>query len=292
MTVTKKQVEIKLQRSLEHPVCPKTTVGNGKILLLPSDIGKRVAILFKENPWEQGRIWIACTLPPKKRQIAIADHSRHYYDLAAHQATQEVTTPDLFYMFNANALMHGHDGSTKGYLFKTESRKTLQKSIDSIKHFFFPHIYHEGYMCVRTNQQSPRSLNNLFWGSNFHADWIALYEKSRGAEFGFQHKLVTGDYNEFQKSSSPVMDERNRDYVKSYPIWFETDAKPIGVYFSCNSSVVEAVSPKSLLRWKDHYNPSPLSSVVGFAFEYRGDYLVHLKENRFLKVPKGSVNIF
>lgn len=291
MTMTLKQRDIKLHFSLEHPICTRSKQkAKCQISLFPSEINPGVAILLKKNTdYENGRVLLASVLPATTRKIWVGNSDE--YPRIQNQKIQEINCPSLLFFYSQYVL--GLDAG-KGYLFRYNKRKTIDKARGALQHYFFPHVYHEGYMCVRDAAFSPKSLHALFWGSNFYHEWYKLYEQHRiGSNRLNLARLPDGssDYNKFQHSSGPVLDDYNRAFISNYNVWFETEAKPIGVFYSSDINITSLVADESKLKWKDYYGINPLEAVVGFAFNYGDDYMIHLRENKFLRVSKDLVSI-
>lgn len=259
----------------------KTVEGTqlGHLLLLPSEIKKRVLIRHKNST----TISIVCVLLPKDRKI-------HIQGCDVENNLLDISTPKLVFQcdipFNAQ---HNLVSRGTGYLYEYHGGDSLIESLAAVKHFFFPHVYHKAYMCISYGRNlSPRALSLSFWASNFTNDWHGLFYGGShwsSTHLGADAKVIQATdpskYQEHQTSTSTVLDEKNRTFLKEYTNHFELEEKPLGVFISNNKEVLDAAG-NTCINGK---------VAVGFVFLRDQNYWVWLKNGQFLHLKPEQVKV-
>jgi len=271
--------EEKLLAALETATTFKGNHSLGRILLLPTKIESGVLLRYKEGIYDS-KIAITCKLPPQERVIHLNDS-----DPANNLLTLQ--TPRL--LFNFETLLHLDGG--KGFLYKHGGGESTTEALKSLQHFFFPHIYHSGYVCTYITCKSPRSLNTRFWTSNFNTYWHRLYcagNRWKKADLGDDANLIPGqkpsDYQAHMDSTSPKLDKENRETQNSFTNYLEIDEKPFGVFISQNKKVIKATKSNTI-------SMGNTTLIMGFVFFKDQDYWVWLKDGSFLHLKPEQAGI-
>ena len=251
----------------------------GHLLLLPTEIKSKVLIRSQGN-----LISIVCVLNPKDRLIHInADN--------VEENLLPISTPNLVFQCDIPfSKTHNLVSRGTGYLYEYHRADTLTEALKTVKHFFFPHVYHKAYMCISCGKNlSPRALSLSFWASNFTNDWHSLFYGGShwGSDvLGADAKLVAAPspdkYQEHQTSTSPSLDKKNRDFLQGYTDHFELEEKPLGVFISNDKEVVKAAKKENCIS---------SDIVTGFVFLRNQDYWVWLKNGQFLHLKPEQVKI-
>lgn len=248
----------------------KATKQLGEVRFLPSDIDPRVLIRYQKETKELYRGYygvcpefsVVCLLNPRTRDVVNNGGYGHA------KITKGIKTPKIIFQYDFNDLKLGRKKNI-GYMFRPDkNRSTLIEMLKHPKAFNFPHIYNNSYMCLSNrNHDSPRILNNVFWGSRF-SPW------GRGMEM-----LATKSaYEKYIARKNLSRDRQHKTFLAKYIDFFETDKKPLGIFISEDPQVL-AKATGSLIPGK--------KLVVGFAWLVGGHWWVYLKNNTFLRfTPK------
>ncbi|MFQ5561479.1 MAG: hypothetical protein ACE5FU_12975, partial [Nitrospinota bacterium] len=265
----------------------KHKIRSFKVLLLPTKIDNQVLIRYRTNAGS--RISIVCRLQSQKRTLHLNQPRRPEF---------KVTTPKLILAYDVSLPKIQSYGNT-GYLFLSDKEQpTLAGSLKHIKAYFFPHVYRRSaYMCLTNRKHgSPRTLNNVFWGSSFYTGWHAHI---RFGAHGNKCCKVAGaakqDYQLIQKTTCATDTKTMRGFLQTYTDFFETDKKPMGVFLSDNKALLEKAGKGNSIATstKDRYSNKTTSRkfIAGFAFSDKKHWWIYLKDGSFLKLTPKQVKI-
>jgi len=263
----------------------------GKVLLLPSKIDDQVLIRYRNSTSQfspSHRISIVCRLKEQKRTLFLNKPSRPKF---------EVTTPKLVLAYDVDSSKLSGAGNT-GYLFLSDDEQpTLAASLKTVKAYFFPHVYRSSaYMCLTNRRHgSPRTLNNVFWGSSFYVGWHQHMEYGKHPNCCKVRGTAKQDYQLIQESVCKADTKTMRGFLGCYTDFFETDKKPMGVFLSANKSLLEKVDDANHLDLssKDGYSGKVISKkfVAGFAFSDGEHWWIYLKDKSFLKLTTEQIKV-
>jgi len=252
---------IKAVKETEPPVkWFKTTKQLGEVRLLPSDIDPRVLIRKPKIARCGGygschEFSIVCMLNARERTINFNQGKSQ---------VKGVSTPKIIFQYDINYLRFNVNGNI-GYLYLPDKdKKTLAEILKNPKGFNFPHVYDpSAYMCLRNRKHdSPRILNNVFWGSNF---WGGISKET---------------YENYISLKNSFRDAGHKKILANYTDFFETDKKPTAIFTSSD--------PKILAKAGDSVFPGK-KYVVGFAWFIKNRWWIYLKDNVFLRLTPEQV---
>lgn len=286
----------------------KATTELGRLYLLPSEIDTQAAIRYKEQKDWDGpsiRLSFISNLLPKTRSLTLYPTWRgEVVDVDIKDKELTINTPRITYQFDmacsigkeiieqfnlGNKSIRDPQVFNNAYFYLTSERNTLKDALLEPKHYFFPHVYFDGHLCMGTRYgscESPRSFNRRFWENYFSAYWLTGYDKERLKERRNLEKAHKADYKSYQayqdNSSNAILDEEHREFLASYTDYYETVDKPSGIFVSHHPKFIE-----------DKKMPK-IEGQLFVAFAYLDDNQncwIKLENNQIFKLSKEQVKV-